>query len=169
MVVNNRPDSRLRSRRIPFSRRVLLAPRVGGERRIEQSFDLSLGGMFVTSMLPLDVGEVVDLEMPVDSLRFQATAKVVWVRGSMIAKDEPAGTAITFIDLNQNQKKLIHREISNYIRGGGELKTGSPPPSDRPLGPSARRAAGSRSSRRWRLIAAVAVTILATLMLIILL
>lgn len=176
MVRNQGPAAQLRTRRIPFSRRVLIAPRRGGERRWEESFDLSLGGLFVSTMLPLEVGEVVDIDMPLDSLRFQAPAKVVWVRGSDESEDAPVGMALQFVNLNPNQKKLIHRAISNHTRGGGQLKVGSPPTNDQKLdtsASSARRVSGSRSlpvgepglksSGRWWLIAAVVVVVAAVL------
>ena len=174
VVGNQKSVSQLRSRRIPFNRRVLVAPRGGGERRWEESFDLSLGGLFITTMLPLDVGEVVDIDMPLDSLRFQAPAEVVWNRGSQDSDDEPVGMALQFLNLNPHQKKLIHREISNHTRVGGQLKVGKPPPNGGR--PAASASTGSRStgSRRatgrkpssgspswWWLVAGAAVVVTA--------
>jgi len=166
--------AQLRSRRIPFSRRILIIPKGGDERRWEESFDLSLGGLFVRTMLPLEVGEVVDIDMPLDSLRFQASAKVVWVRGSDESEDAPVGMAMQFLSLNPNQKKLLHRTISNHTRGGGQLKVGSPPTKDQKpdaSASSARRVSGSRSLPagkpdlksygRWGLIAAVVIAVAA--------
>lgn len=183
VVVENQDSvSQLRSRRIPFSRRVLVAPRAGGERRWEESVDLSLGGLFITTMLPLDVGDVVDIDMPLDSLRFQAPAEVVWIRGSHEGEDEPVGMAIQFLNLNQHQKKLIHREISNHTRAGGELKVGRPPPTDgrstasvsTGSRTSSRRASGrkpsSGSAARWWLVAvAVVAAVVVTALLVVLL
>jgi len=153
-VVNNlSQDSQLRNRRIPFRRRVLIAPKEGGERSWEESFDLSLGGIFITTMMPLNVGQVVVLDMPLDSIRCQATAEVVWIRGSDEGEDNPVGMALKFINLNPNQKKLIHREITNHTRAGGQLKVGSPPAAGRTLeesASSARRPAGSQPSPIWK-------------------
>ena len=152
MVNNQSEDSQLRNRRIPFRRRVLIAPKEGGDRSWEESFDLSLGGLFIVTMLPLNVGTVVDLDMPLDSIRFQATAEVVWVRGTDEGEDKPVGMALKFINLNPNQKKLIHREISNHTRAGGQLKVGSPPatqPRMEKSASSARRPADPRPSSMW--------------------
>ena len=127
MVRRHNPSPLLRSRRIPFRQLVRVSPKSGGERRAEESFDLSLGGLFLTSMVPLDVGEVVDLEMPLDSLRFTTRAMVSWVRAVASSDDRPVGMAVKFIGLNQHQKRLIHRQVSNHTRGGGQLKIGTPP------------------------------------------
>lgn len=152
MVNNLSQDSQLRNRRIPFRRRVLIAPKKSGERSWEDSFDLSLGGIFITTMLPLNVGQIVDLDMPLDAIRFQAAAEVVWVRGSDEGEDKPVGMALKFINLNPNQKKLIHREITNHTRAGGQLKVGSPPATQPRMDKSvssARRPADPRPSSMW--------------------
>ena len=75
MVSNDSPDSQLRSRRIPYRKRVLIAPKDGSERHYGESFDLSLGGMFITTILPLDVGEVADIEMPLQTSFFLRTVQ----------------------------------------------------------------------------------------------
>jgi len=115
VVSNDSADSQLRSRRIPYCQRVLIAPREGGERSYGECFDLSLGGMFITTMLPYNVGEIVDLEIPLDSLRFTAAVKVIWVRGTHDSEDQPAGMAVEFIGLNLHQKPtddMFHHETS---------------------------------------------------------
>ena len=148
MVSHPGGNSQLRSRRIPFRRRVLVAPRRGGERRFEESFDLSLGGMFIVSMLPLNVGEVVDLDIPLDALRFQAAAKVVWIRAADGGDEEPVGMAVEFLGLNPNQKRVILRQITNHTQSGGQLKVGS---TQSASSSTARRPISARPSpyRKW--------------------
>lgn len=178
MVSNDSPDSQLRSRRIPYRQRVLIAPRDGSERHHGESFDLSLGGLFITTMLPLNVGEVVDIEIPLDSLRFTAAVKVVWVRGTQESEDDPVGMAVEFIKLNPNQKKLVHRQIINHTQAGGQLKVGNPPtidqkaattvsPARQPTGPRRApiRQQAFESPVRWWLIAAAVVVVVAALLL----
>ena len=182
VVSNDSPDSQLRSRRIPYRQRVLIAPKDGSERHYGESFDLSLGGMFITTILPLEVGEIADIEIPLDSLRFTAGVKVVWVRGKQESEDDPVGMAVEFVGLNPNQKKLIHRQISNHTQAGGQLKVGSPATIDQRAATtvsSARRPTGSRSAPtrkrafespgRWWLIAAAAAVVVAVLLLTLLL
>ena len=134
-----RSDAQLRSRRIPFSRRVLISPKDGSERRYEDSFDLSMGGMFVSTYLPLEVGQEFDIEMPVDQIRFRASVRVVWIRSTAGDDDEPAGMAVAFLNLSTPQKRLLHREITYHIQGGGALRVGVPPnPNARPHNSTAR-------------------------------
>ena len=146
LVRNHNQNPQLRSRRIPFRQLVRVSPGNGGERRSEESFDLSLGGLFLTSMVPLDVGEVVDLEMPLDSLRFKTRAMVSWVRAVASSDDRPVGMAVKFIGLNQHQKRLIHRQVSNHTRGGGQLKIGTPPATGRRS--TARAGSGQKATGR---------------------
>jgi len=146
VVGNHSLRPQLRTRRIPFHQLVRVAPRNGDERRSEESFDLSLGGMFLTSMVPLDVGEVVDVEMPLDSIRFKTPAMVSWVRAVASSDDRPVGMAVKFIGLNQHQKRLIHRQVVNHTRGGGQLKIGRPPATGRML--TAEAGSGPRTTGR---------------------
>ncbi len=128
-------------------------------------------------MLPLDVGEVVDIDMPLDSLRFQAPGEVVWIRGSDDNEEQPVGMAVQFLNLNPNQKKLIHREISNHTRAGGQLKVGAPPKTVGRTDTSASQTSRSAKSRltptrkptsgspgKWWLITLAAVVVAAVLL-----
>ena len=175
MISNHSPVAKLRSRRIPFCRFVRVAPRNGDERRSEESFDLSLGGMFLTSMVPLDVGDVVDLEMPLDSIRFKTPAMISWVRAVASSDDRPVGMAVKFINLNQHQKRLIHRQVSNHTRGGGQLKIGRPPATDRKPTSGARsrprtteRKASDTPDKLWLIVGFAAVSIAILLLAILL-
>lgn len=134
-----RPDAQLRNRRIPFSRRVLITPKDGSERRYESAVDLSLGGMFISTYLPLEVGEEFDIETQIDQLKFRASVRVVWIRATAGNDDEPAGMAVAFLNLSTPQKRLLHREITYHLQGGGELRVGVPPnPNAKPRNSTAR-------------------------------
>lgn len=174
MIGNHNPEPQLRSRRIPFQRPVRVAPRSGEECRSEESFDLSLGGMFVTSLLPLEVGEVVDVELPLDTIRFTTPAMVSWTRTFAASEEQPTGMAVRFIGLNQHQKRLIHRQVTNHTRSGGKLKVGRPPASDRGPKPTATTRSPSAggsffdSPLGWWLVAAAGAAFVVTLLLAIL-
>ncbi len=175
VIRNHKLGTQLRTRRIPFHQSVRVAPVNGDERRSEESFDLSLGGLFLTSMVPLDVGEVVDLEMPLDSMRFTTRAMVTWVRSVASSDERPVGMALKFIGLNQHQKRLIHRQVVNHTRGGGQLKIGRPPATDRKLtaGAGSRprttgRQASDTPDKLWLIIGFAAVSIAILLLAILL-
>jgi len=149
---DDKPCSQLRSRRIPFTRRVLIAPKDDSDRRYEDVFDLSLGGMFVSTFLPLKVGETFGFEMQIDRMTFPGSARVVWTRPIQDGEDEPAGMAAAFFGLTTSQKRLLHREITNYTRGGGKLLVGVPPSSKPKLRDTPGRAgqnSGSPVGRFW--------------------
>lgn len=120
-------DTQLRTRRIPFRHRVLISPRDGSERRVETAVDLSMGGMFIETMLPMRIGELLDLEMHLEQLRVTIAARVVWVRSTEVSADEPVGMAVSFVELNPHMKRLIHRQITNHTQSGGHLLVGTPP------------------------------------------
>jgi Tfp pilus assembly protein PilZ len=120
--------------------------------RHEECFDLSLGGMFITTMLPLEVGEIIDVELSLDPVPLRVPARVIWARTSEKGVDEPVGMGLEFIDLTPNQKRLILRQISDHARRGGALKVGDPPTSDpdRASAPARSSARTNRSSSAGR-------------------
>lgn len=153
MAYDVKPFNQLRSRRIPITRRVLITPKDGSGRRYEDVFDLSLGGMFVSTFLPLEVGGTFDYEMQIDRMMFPGLARVVWTRLTQGGEDEPAGMAAVFVGLTTSQKRLLHREITNYTRGGGKLLVGVPPSTKPNRNGTAGRAghtSGSTSGTFWR-------------------
>jgi len=133
----------LRTRRITFPKRVAIRPRDGTGVNQDQVVDLSLGGMFVSTFLPMEAGEVVDFEMEIAQMRFTGAGRVVWTRSNGGGEDEPAGVAVEFVDLTPGQRRLLHLEITDYLKSGGKLKIGSPPNS----GAAGRTSAARKNAR----------------------
>lgn len=136
-------DSQLRRRRIPFPQRVVIAPRDGSQPHAGKIFDLSLGGLFIETYLPLEIGEVFDFQTTMDSFRFQAAARVLWIRGSEQDEGQPSGMAAEFVNLNTAQKRIIHRQITYHTQMGGDLRVGTPPRSGKGSKPSRPRLKGN--------------------------
>lgn len=120
-------EIQLRKRRISFPKGVSIRPRDGTSVTRAHIFDLSLGGMFLSTYLPLEVGEVVDYEMQIARMRFRGTGRVVWTRSKATEDGQPVGAAIEFLNLTPNQKRLLYLEIADYLKSGGKLKAGRPP------------------------------------------
>jgi hypothetical protein len=114
--------------------------------------------MFVSSFLPCDVGKIIDFEMQIDRLRFSGSGRVVWKRTTSTGVDDPTGMAVEFLGLTNAQKRLLHREISYHIRGGGDLRVGTPPGA-RSRGRSAAarpvRRASSSTGSVWRRLSSI--------------
>ncbi len=144
-MTDSKPALQLRSRRIPHIQRVVITPVDGSESQHETIFDLSLGGMFVSTFLPLEVGQVFRFETPMDQMRFHGVARVLWIRGTDEGHDKPAGMAAEFLNLSGPQKRIIHRQITNLTGLGGELRRGTPPQPGR-----SPRSSASRTGREVR-------------------
>lgn len=140
-------DTQLRTRRIPYPKPVAIRPRDGTGVTRAEVVDLSLGGMFVSTYLPLEVGQVIDFELQIARLRFPGAARVIWSRSAETTDGQPAGVAVEFLDLSTGQKRLLHREIADFLGSGGTLKVGTPPKSDSTdRSPLARRSTTTPSS-----------------------
>lgn len=120
-------DTKMRTRRIAFPKRVAIRPRDGIAVNQGQIFDLSQGGMFVSTFQPLDVGEMIDFEMEIAHMRFSGAGRVVWTRSSSDGDAHPIGVAIEFVNLTPGQKRLLNLEIKDYLMSGGKAKIGRPP------------------------------------------
>ena len=88
--------------------------------------NLSTGGMFIETVLPLEVGTVFDVEVPMQPLNYIGPVKVLWTRTRDEGPDNPYGMAVEWIDLTVNQKRLLYRQIDDYVRGGGKILGGDP-------------------------------------------
>jgi len=120
-------EAQLRQRRIWYSDRVLLTSKDRSAKSSGTVVDLSIGGMFIATTTPFEVGEIIRCEMKFDRLPFVAAAQVVWIRPFDEGKDKPVGIAVAFVGLNPGTKRLIHRQISHYTHSGGRLRVGAPP------------------------------------------
>lgn len=115
-----------RVRRIPYRVRVVMHPEDGNERVEGEVRDLSMGGMFIKTVLPLKPGTVFDVEIPMQPLAFRGSVKVLWARLVDQGKERPYGMAVEWCNLIPAQKKLVYRQIENHVRGGGNLLVGAP-------------------------------------------
>ena len=152
-----------RIRRIPYAGTVIMKPRDGGERIKGEGRDLSMGGMFIKTVLPFNRGSVIDVQISMKPLNYHGAARVLWTRYSEAGEDQPYGMAVEWVDLTVNQKRLLFRQIDDYVRGGGELLVGTPD-AEREAGPAARAVAASAvdaPSNRTRLIIGIALAAVA--------
>jgi len=115
-----------RIRRIPYRVRVVMHPEDGNERVEGEIRDISMGGMFIKTILPLKPGTVFDVEIPMQPLNFRGSVKVSWARLVDESNDRPYGMAVEWYNMTPAQKKLVFRQIDDHLRGGGNLLVGTP-------------------------------------------
>ena len=97
-----------------------------GEPRVLEFMNLSTGGLFVKTATPLEVGSVVDLELPILRVPFKARATVAWIR-PYDSEPKTWGMGLGFLELSTVQRKTLHRQINEALELGGEEKPGTPP------------------------------------------
>lgn len=148
-----------RVRRIPYRVRVVMHPKDGNERAEGEIRNVSMGGMFIKTILPLKPGTVFDVEIPMQPLHFRGSVKVLWVRLRDEGEDRPYGMAVEWLNLTPNQKKLVFQQIDNHVRSGGDLLVGTPDTErhGRPATQSPVSVVTAKTHGVW-LIAALAVT-----------
>lgn len=159
-----------RVRRIPYRVRIVMHPKDGSERFEGEARDLSLGGMFIKTILPLKPGTVFDVEIPMQPLNFRGSVKVVWARVVDEGKERPYGMAVEWFDLTPAQKKLVFRQINDHVRGGGDLLVGTPE-AERKSRPAAQSLVTSKAAApdRARLLVGLAIAAVVVIVLLILL
>jgi hypothetical protein len=101
-------------------------PRDGSESHEGQARDLSIGGMFIETIRPLDPGSVFDIEIPMQPLSYRGAVRVLRTRHPEAGTDEPAGFAVEWVDMSTNQKRVLFRQIEDHVRAGGEILGGNP-------------------------------------------
>ena len=75
------------------------------------------GGLFISTISPLPVGEKIDIEIVLAEKRFSfnVTGEVVWINtGKRLEKQ---GMGIKFIDLSYDQKATIYNLVNDCVRG----------------------------------------------------
>lgn len=115
-----------RARRIPYKVNVVMRPRDQSELLQGEVCNLSMGGMFIKTMMPLEPGTVFDVEVPMQPLNYIGPVRVLWTRHREGGPDEPYGMAVGWVDLSMNQKKLLYRQIDGHVRVGGAILAGNP-------------------------------------------
>jgi hypothetical protein len=159
-----------RARRIPYKVNVVMRPREATELLQGEVCNLSMGGMFIKTMMPLEPGTVFDVEVPMQPLNYIGSVKVLWVRHREGGPDEPYGMAVEWVNLTMNQKKLLYRQIDGHVRIGGNLLIGNPvergedrPPAGAP--PASMNAAPDRT----KLIVGLSIAVVVLLVIVIVL
>ena len=159
-----------RVRRIPYRVGIVMHPKDGSERFEGEARDLSLGGMFIKTILPLKPGTVFDIEIPMQPINLRGTVKVLWARVVDKGKDRPYGMAVEWFGLTPAQKKLVYRQIEDHVRGGGNLLVGTPE-AKRKGQPAAKSPVTSKVAApdRTRLLVGLAIAAVVVIVLLILL
>jgi hypothetical protein len=170
MVKSHDDVRQQRVRRIPYPVRVVMHPKDGNERVEGKVRNLSIGGMFIKTILPLKPGIVFDVEIPMQPLNFRGSVKVAWTRLVDKGKERPYGMAVEWFNLAPAQKKLVYRQIENHVRGGGDLLVGTPH-GEREGRPAAKTPGASKLAApdRARLIVGLAIAAVVVFVLLILL
>jgi hypothetical protein len=112
--------------RIPFRARVVMTHKVTGERMEGETRDLSMGGMYVKTLLPPRPGTILDVEIQMKPLNYRGAARVMRARDANQEDDPAYGMAVVWVDQSPNQKRLLSIRINDHVRGGGQLLEGNP-------------------------------------------
>lgn len=126
MKYDSTHDSDQRLPRIPYRVRVVMHPRESSETHEGEARDLSIGGMFIETILPLDPGTVFDIEIPMEPLSYRGAVRVLRTILREAGTDQPRGLAVEWVDMSTNQKRVLFRQIEDHVRGGGEILSGDP-------------------------------------------
>jgi uncharacterized protein (TIGR02266 family) len=100
----------------------------------EVTSDLSLGGMFVPSDTPAEIGSLVAFEFKVGEELVEGTGEVVWHRLVADGADQPPGMGIRFRYLSPGSRERIFRLVQRYTKEGDEAlkQLGEEPASELP-------------------------------------
>jgi len=101
-------------------------PRDSSETHGGEARDLSIGGTFIETILPLDPGTVFDIEIPMEPLSYRGAVRVLRTILREAGTDQPRGLAVEWVDMSTNQKRVLFRQIEDHVRGGGEILSGDP-------------------------------------------
>ena len=161
-----------RGSRIPFQARVEMIRKETGERSEGEAYDLSMGGMYIKTILPFRPGTVFDVDVQMKPLNYRGTVRVLWEHDADDEEDRPYGMAVAWVDPTPNQKRLLSLLIDDHVRGGGKLIEGDPyEASESPrVGrvPVAPAAAANRDRNRLIVGLAVAVVVVVVVVLVLL-
>jgi len=149
-------EAKLRVRRVSNRGKAAVYPQDGNDPFEGKVVDLSMGGMFVETVMALRPGTTCEIETAMRPMRFRGLAKVLWVRNVAEGDDKPVGMAVEWINQTAPQKKLLYRQVDDHLRGGGNLLVGEPQPSAPATGTTKPKAASPPSiDRRWLIIGGV--------------
>lgn len=112
--------------------------------------DLSVGGLFVETMFPSNLGEVVGIETKVLGVLFKTKARVAWVRSYDGGDDAPVGMGLEFLELTPAQRKVLYRQVDESVKHGGRVLGGSRERAKSAFGLGSAAAPSGRSKRSGR-------------------
>ncbi len=101
--------------RMPFAVEIRCASDVRAGTRRYLALNLARGGLFLSTMLPLEPGTLLKctFELPDGKPPVQVLAKVAWTRAASPVEDTPSGMGIRFLDLAQADLRRIERVIED--------------------------------------------------------
>jgi uncharacterized protein (TIGR02266 family) len=84
--------------------------------------NVSVGGMFVESPVPVEIGTVVRFELDLAPLNasVQGVGEVVWRREGSLEAGRGSGFGIRFVEVDPQELRLIYRIVDRFILGGGQ-------------------------------------------------
>ncbi|MBZ0115181.1 MAG: PilZ domain-containing protein [Thermoanaerobaculia bacterium] len=118
---SRRHDSPRLESRVPFDQEVRVVFDDLGDFVSCCSENVSLGGMFLATEVPLAIGTCFDFEFHSnqDLTLVRGRGEVSWVRESA-SKGSAAGMGIRFLELDAIGFELIFRTVDRHIQGGGQ-------------------------------------------------
>lgn len=95
--------------RVPFPVEVRCASDVRGGTRRYLALNLARGGLFLITVLPLEVGSLlkVTVALPDGHAPLEVLARVAWTRPASRARETPGGMGIRFIDLAEADRRRL--------------------------------------------------------------
>jgi len=107
-------------RREPFERalfpvEVACASEVRAGTRRYLAHNLSQGGVFLKTLLPLDPGTLLRcaFHLPDGGPPLVAMARVAWTRAASPVRDMPAGMGVRFLDLNEADRRRLEKALGS--------------------------------------------------------
>lgn len=99
--------------RTPFSVEVACASDVRAGTRRYLAHNLSLGGIFLKTLLPLDPGTLLRcaFHLPDGNPPLIALARVAWTRPASPIRDQPGGMGVRFLDLKEADRRRLDRMV----------------------------------------------------------
>jgi len=83
--------------------------------RIEKTANISLGGIFLCTELPGEIGDKMHLRIILSDREafFDIKARIAWTCNN--EGSHPQGLGLEFIDLNEAQKDVINKILAQYV------------------------------------------------------
>ena len=106
----------LLTQRVPFTVEVSCISDVPQGTRQYLAMNMGKGGLFLKTLLPLEVGSLLrcSFRIPDGNPPVIANAKVVWNRRGSAARHDPAGMGIRFINLSPEDRERISHHVGGY-------------------------------------------------------